>query len=350
MYFYDVAFYDNKIVFPEYMVSQIVVLNENFTIDTIIFDESYYGRLFWGIYVIPDGYIISIYNSRVIRKYLKDSKLFVDVDVRNLPAESKVHFRHNEVFEQEDKVIIITSDNDLLLSDLLFSEIKYIKKICNGKRHKQIAEDNEFLYIPIEGTIFCLSKNSLDISLYAQFEHTIDVLFRNKEGLWVLTNDAQLIGLDKEGQIFDLSKYIHFYGDRQKNQINNYVNAYCYQDKVLLVPCYCDNLLLLDTFDNQITELTIEKEIEDDKTLNKARRKNVQKYIASCQKDNRVLFLSSSSEIVYLFDFETSLITELPKGITKQSVTEIKLKHERVLEEDPTEVSLMDYVEYIVNK
>ena len=46
MYFYDLTFDDNKMVFPEYLMGQIVVLNDNFTIDTTIFDERYYVNLF----------------------------------------------------------------------------------------------------------------------------------------------------------------------------------------------------------------------------------------------------------------------------------------------------------------
>lgn len=350
MYFYDLAFDDDKIVFSEYLAGQIVVLNDDFTVNTTIYNESHYGALFWGVYVKPEEYIFSIYQSKIIKKYIKKSKSFVDVKIKDLPKESMVCFKHDEVFLQKDKVIIVTYDNEILVSDLKFSEVKYVKRICRGKPHMQIAEDDEFLYIPIEKTIYRLSKGELEISVYAQLKQTIDILFRNREGLWSLTNDARLAHLYAGGQSIDLSRYIHFYGNKEDGQIYKYINAYCYKEKVLFIPCYCDKLLLFDVMSNQIIEIAAEKEIENEKTLNREQRKNIQKYIASCQKDRQVFLLSSSSEILYVFNFDTLLLTECPKGINGCSLIKIELEHGKILREQPSGIDLSDYIEYIANK
>ena len=350
MYFYDLTFDGNKVVFPEYLVGQIVILNDDFTIDTTIFDEGNYGYLFWGVYTTPNEYIFTIYKSRVIRKYIKKSKIFVDVEVKDLPKESEVQFKHDEVFVEKDKIIIITSNNEVLVSDLSFSKVKYIKCIYKGKLHAQIVEDNEFIYIPIEKTIFRLSKNNFEISVYVQLDQIIDVIFMSIKGLWVLTNDLQLINLDCKRQIVDVSTYIHFYGNKQIVQIWNYINAYCYKEKVLFVPCYCEGLLILDLISNQITELVIENEKENERTLNRGQRKNTQKYIASCQKNQYVLLLSSSSEIVYLFDFKTSLIRECPSGLNSKFILETDLAHKKILGEQPGGINLVNYIEYITNR
>ena len=74
MYFYDLTFDDNKMIFPEYMIGQIAILNKDFTIDKTLFDESHYGRLFLGVFALPDQYIFSIHEYRIIRKYVKNSK------------------------------------------------------------------------------------------------------------------------------------------------------------------------------------------------------------------------------------------------------------------------------------
>lgn len=350
MYFYDLVFDGNKIVFPEYLVGQIVVLDADFIVDTIILDESNYGKLFWGIYSISNEYIFSIYKSKVIRKYIKKRRLFVDVEIKNLPPKSEVQFKHDEIFVHKDGIIIITTSNDILVSDMGFCDIKYIKNICMGMQHMQIAEDKNFLYIPIEKTIFRLSKNDLKVSVYAQFDQYVDVLFRNRNSLWILTNDAQLINLNSMQQSFKLDANIHFYGDREIGQIYNYINAFCYQEMVLFVPCYCDNLLLLNMMDNQIIELVIEQEIENERTLNRGQRKNLQKYIASYQKDQYVLLLSSSSEILYLFDFETLLVRECPRGVNSRSILEIDLAHKKVVGEQPGGIDLESYIDYVINR
>ena len=350
MYFYDLTFDDNKIVFPEYWIGQIVVLNDDFTIADTIFEENNYGCLILGVYAKPDEYIFAIRNSRVIRKYIKRNNLFVDVEIKNLPKDAMVCFNHNDIFVQKDKIIIITQDNDILVADLTFTEVKYVKRIQKGKQHMQIAEDTEFLYIPIEKIIFRLSKSNLDINVYAQFDQTIDVLIRNKNGLWSLTNDAQLTNVDAGGQPIDLSTYIHFYGNRAQGQIYNYINAYSYKEKVLFVPCYCDNLLLFDMMSNQITELVIEKEIENDRTLSREHRRNTLKYIASCQNGQYVFLLSSSSEILYSFNFETFLLTECAKGINDKLLIEIELAHKSILNEQFSGINLTSYIDLIIKR
>lgn len=350
MYFYDLTFEDNKMVFPEYMIGQIVVLNNDFTIDKTLFDETHYGRLFLGVFALSDQYIFTIYESRTIRKYLKKSKLFVDVEIKGLPNETEVRFKHDDVFTLEDRIIIINFDNEIFVSDLTFSDIQYVKSIYKGKPHMQIAEDDECLYIPIDKTIFCVSKNKLDISVYAELDQIVEVVFKNNQGLWALTNDAKLTNLNDRNVTIDLSSYLHFYGNREKGQIYNYINAYCYKEKVLLVPCYCDNLLLFNAINNEITELVIEKEIEDNNTLARENRNNMQKYIASCRKEQYVYILSSSSEILYMFDFETVLIKECPRGINGKSLIEIELQHKKTLRERSHGISLTNYIEYIVEQ
>lgn len=350
MYFYDLTLDDNKIVFPEYLAGQIVVLNDDFSVNETIYEENHYGALFWGVYATPEEYIFSIFQSKVIKKYIKKSKVFIDVEVKDLPKDSEVWFKHNEVFVQKDKVIIVTYDNEVLVADLAFSEVKYIKNICNGKPHMQVVEDDEFLYIPIERTVYRLSKEGLEISVYARLEQTIDTFFRNRNGLWCFTNDAQLVNLHTEGQSIDLGKYIHFYGNKEDGQTCKYINAYCYEEKVLFIPCYCDKLLLFDIMSNQVTEIVAEKEIENETTLNREQRKNIQKYIASCQKDQQVFLLSSSSEILYVFDFKTLFLIECPKGINGQSLIKIELKHGKILREQSDGIDLSNYIEYIANK
>lgn len=350
MYFYDLTFDDKKMVFSEYLMGQIVVLNDNFTIDITIFDEKYYGSLFWGVYTTKKEYIFSVYKSKTIKKYVIESESFVDVTIKDLPNESMVCFKHDEVFVQKDKIIIITSDNEILVSDLTFSEIKYVKSIYKGESHRQIVEDDKFLFIPIEKTIFSLSKSKLEINVYAQLDQTIDVLFRNKKGLWSLTNDAQLINLDAGDKTVNISEYIHFYANKESGQIYNYEKAYCYEEKVLLVPCYCDYLLLFDTLSSQITVLMIEKEQENDITLHRACRKNIQKYIASCQKGERVFFLSSSSELLYEFNFEAFLVSECLNGINGSSLIKIELEYNKILIEQPGGINLTNYIEYITSE
>lgn len=145
MYFYDLVFDGNKIVFPEYMVSQVVVLNDNFTVDTIIFNESYYDHLIFGVYSISDAYVFTMYKSRVVKKYIKEGHFFVDVEVKGLPKESEVQFKHNDIFVQKNKIIVITTNNEILISDLAFSEVKYVKCIYKGMPHRQIVEDDEYI-------------------------------------------------------------------------------------------------------------------------------------------------------------------------------------------------------------
>ena len=311
------------------------------------FDERYYGNLFWGVYTTKKEYIFSVYESKTIKKYIREIESYVDVTIKDLPKESMVCFKHDEVFVQTDKIIIITSDNDILVSDLTFSEVKYVKDIYKGRPHGQITEDDKFLYIPIEKTIFSLSKSKLEISVYARLNQIIDILFRNKKGLWSLTSDAQLINLDVGDGPVNFSEYIHFYGNKESGQICNYIKAYCYEEKVLFVPCYCDYLLLFDTLSSQITVLMIEKELENDVTLHRACRKNIQKYIASCQKGDRVFLLSSSSEILYEFNFGTLLVTECPHGINGSSLIKIELEHNKILIEQPGGINLTNYIEHI---
>ena len=350
MYFYDLVFDGNKIVFPEYMVSQVVVLNDNFTIDTTIFNESYYDHLIFGVYSIADAYVFTMYKSRVVKKYIKESHFFVDVEVKGLPKESEVQFKHNDIFVQKNNIIVITTNNEILISDLAFSEVKYVKCIYKGMPHRQIAEDDEYIYIPIEKKIFRMSKNDFETNVYAQFDQIIDVFFVNAKGFWILTNDLQLRNLNNMGESVDISAYIHFYGNRKCGQIYNYESVYCYDKKVILVPGYCDNLLIFDTKSNQISEIIIEKEIENEQTLSRRYRKNIQKYIASCRNGQYILFLSSSSEILYIFDFETSLITKCLRGINSRFVIEKDLEHKKILGEQVGGIDLKSYIKYITNK
>lgn len=350
MYFYDLTFDDNKMVFPEYMIGQIAILNKDFTIDKTLFDESHYGRLFLGVFALPDQYIFSIHESRIIRKYVKNSKSFVDVEIKDLPTETEVRFKHDDVFVSEDRIIVINFDNEIFVSDLTFSDIKYVKSIYKGKPHMQIAEDAECLYVPIDKTIFSVSKNELGIGVHAELDQAIEAVFINNQGLWALTNDAKLTNLNDGNVTIDLSSYIHFYGNRENGQINNFINAYCYKEKVLLVPCYCDNLLLMDAISHEINELVIEKEMEDKDTLAREGRNNMQKYIASCQKEQYVYFLSSSSEILYSFDFESVSLKECPRGINGKSLIEIELRHKKFLREQSNGINLKNYIEFIAEQ
>lgn len=108
--------------------------------------------------------------------------------------------------------------------------------------------------------------------------------------------------------------------------------------------------MIFDTKSNQISEIIIEKEIENEQTLSRSYRKNIQKYIASCQNGQYILFLSSSSEILYVFDFETSLIAKCLKGINSRFVIEKDLEHKKILGEQVGGIDLKSYIKYITNK
>ena len=352
LYFYDMDIENETFWIPEYETGIIFEGNIK-TGHTKIISRDMYKTFknkcfFRGIYNCGDKLLLANQGEQNAIIYNRFDNQFYKTQIRNLPSKSVWDFQHDSIIETEKNYYIILVYGEIVKADKELCEFECIGSIPNDTKescYKKVVKKDKCIYVLIKNKIYAFNSETetyFECNMF-ETENNIETMCFDGTFFWISTNSGEIICSDKKRRLQIEQDKLYLLNESPG--VRKFLESYCCNDIIWLVPCYVDRILCFDIKSMSIRPFLLPGEEENSETLNRVRRKNKQKVIASIRLNEELLVLSSKTEQLYRVDMVKKRVEILKCDIDRRTLMSERLKLAEIITEG-TNINIKDYIEY----